>query len=255
MVTAVISGLYGLLFGSFANVVIHRIPRGESIVLPRSACPSCGQCIAARDNIPVISWLLLGGRCRGCGDRIGPRYPVVELTAAALFVIVGAAEGLSWVLPAQLFFVWALLALSVIDIDTHRLPNALLYPCMGVSAVLLVAAGAIEGDVRSLVESLVGGVLAFLVMFVVWFVARGGLGYGDVRLSGYIGLNLGFLTLGHVPVALFVGFLAGAIAGIVLMVVAGRGRKHKVAFGPSLAVGGFVALIWGQSLIDLYLGR
>ena len=255
MLIAICSGVYGLLFGSFANVVIHRVPRGESIVRPRSACPSCATPIAARDNVPLLSWLLLRGRCRQCGEGISPRYPAVEVATAVLFVLMGWSIGLSWALPAFLFFSWALMALSVIDIDTHRLPNALLYPCVAVSIVLLAGAGLIEGDPRSLAEGAAGGALAFTIMFVVWFVARGGLGYGDVRLSGYLGLHLGYLTLGHVPLGLFVGFFAGAVGGAVLMVVKGRGRKHRVAFGPYLAGGALVAVIWGQPLIDLYLGR
>lgn len=255
MLLAVISGAYGLLFGSFANVVIHRVPLGESIVKPRSACPSCQRPISARDNIPLLSWLVLRGKCRGCGEAISPRYPVVEVATAALFVVVGLSIGFEWALPAFLFFSWALMALSVIDIDTHRLPNALLYPCTAISVVLLLGAGLIEGDTRSLVEGAAGGALAFVVMFVIWFVAKGGLGYGDVRLSGYLGLHLGFLTLGHVPLGLFLGFLGGAAGGVVLMVVRGRGRKHKVAFGPYLAGGALAAVVWGQPLIDLYLGR
>jgi leader peptidase (prepilin peptidase) / N-methyltransferase len=255
MLIAIFSGVYGLLLGSFANVVIHRVPRGESIARPRSGCPSCGAQIAARDNVPLLSWLLLRGRCRQCGDSISARYPAVEVATAALFVLMGWTIGWTWELPGFLFFSWALMALSVIDIDTHRLPNALLYPCTGVSIVLLAGAGILDGDRRSLIESAAGGALGFAVMLVVWFVAKGGLGYGDVRLSGYLGLHLGYLTLGHVPLGLFVGFFAGAVGGAVLMVVKGRGRKHKVAFGPYLALGALVAVIWGQPLIDLYLGR
>ena len=255
LLVATISGVYGLLFGSFANVVIHRVPRGESVVRPRSECPSCQHPIAARDNVPVLSWLVLRGRCRECGSAIGGRYLAVELATAALCVAIGWSIGMTWALPAYLFFAWALVALSVIDIDTHRLPNALLYPCTAISVALLTMAAVAEGDIGALVDSAAGGALGFVLMFVVWFVAKGGLGYGDVRLSGYLGLHLGFLTLGHVPLGLFIGFLAGALGGAVAMVVLGRGRKHKVAFGPYLALGGVVAVLWGQPLIDVYLGR
>lgn len=255
MMLAVVSGVYGLLFGSFANVVIHRVPLGASVVRPRSCCPNCEKPIASRDNIPLVSWLLLRGRCRSCDARISPRYPLVEVATGLLFVVVGVSVGWTWALPAFLFFTWALVALSVIDIDTHRLPNALLYPCMAVSTVLLGAAGLLERDVRSLIEGAIGGAIAFAIMFVIWFVARGGLGYGDVRLSGYLGLHLGFVGMGHVPLGLFLGFAGGAIGGAVLMIAKGRGRKHKVAFGPYLAGGALLALVWGEPLLDLYLGR
>ncbi len=255
MLVAAISGVYGLLLGSFANVVIHRVPAGHSVVRPPSACPSCDTAIGALDNIPVFSWLLLRGRCRHCGTPISARYPLVEAGTAILCAVVGVSIGLTWELPAFLFFTWALVALSVIDLDTHRLPNALLYPCMAISAVLLLAAGVLDGDTRSLVEAAAGGALGFGIMLVVWFIARGGLGYGDVRFSGYLGLHLGYLTLGHVPLGLFLGFFAGSLAGVVLMGVLGRGRKHKLAFGPSLAVGALAAVLVGQPLIDLYLGR
>ena len=252
---AVISGLYGLVLGSFANVVIHRVPKGESVVRPCSSCPSCDTPIASRDNVPLVSWLVLRGKCRQCAAPISPRYPAVEIVTCALFVVVGLSVGFEWSLPAFLFFTWALTALSVIDIDTHRLPNALLYPCFAVSIVLLGGAGLVEQDWRSLVEAAAGGLIAFVAMFVIWFVARGGLGYGDVRLSGYLGMHLGYLTLGHVPVGLFLGFFGGALGGAVLMAVKGRSRKTKLAFGPYLAAGALVALVWGQPLIDLYLGR
>ena len=255
MLAAVISGVFGLVSGSFANMVIHRVPAGASVVRPSSRCPSCDTAIGRLDNIPVLSWLLLRGRCRHCGVDISPRYPLVEAGTVALCAVVGASIGLNWELPAFLFFAWALIALSVIDLDTHRLPNALQYPCMAESPELLVAAGLIDGDIRSIVEAAAGGAIGFAIMFVVWFVARGGLGYGDVRFSGYLGLHLGYLTLGHVPLGLFLGFLLGSVAGVVLMVALGRGRKHKLAFGPSLAVGAMIAVLIGQPLIDLYLGR
>ena len=170
-------------------------------------------------------------------------------------MVVGLSVGFTWALPAFLFFAWALMSLSVIDIDTHRLPNALLYPCAAISGVLLAGAALIEGDIRSLVEGAAGGALGFVLMFVIWWVARGGLGYGDVRLAGYLGMHLGFLTLGHVPLGLFLGFLLGSIGGLVLIAVRGRDRKHKVAFGPYLAAGALLAVVWGQPLLDLYLGR
>jgi leader peptidase (prepilin peptidase)/N-methyltransferase len=251
---AVISGLYGLLLGSFANVVIYRVPEGLSVVKPRSACPTCDEPIGSRDNIPVLSWLILRGRCRHCSTSISSRYPLVELATGALFVVVALVVGADWSLPAHLWFAWSLVSLSMIDIDTHKLPNRLLYPCLAGSLVLLAAAGLITSDYRSMMEGAVGGLLSFAVMFVIWFFARGGLGYGDVRLAGLLGLHLGYVSLPHVPLGLFLGFFAGAAVGIVLLAM-GRSRKQKLPFGPFLAVGALATLLWGQPLIDLYLGR
>jgi leader peptidase (prepilin peptidase)/N-methyltransferase len=254
MIIVAISSLCGLVLGSFANVVIHRVPAGVSIVTPRSACPGCGSVISVRDNIPMLSWLLLRGRCRACTNPISRRYPAVELATGLLFLMVALVLGRGWSLPGHLFLVWALIALSMIDIDTHRLPNRVLYPCLAISAALLLVAGIVDQDPRSLVEATVGGFTGFAVMFVIWFFARGGLGYGDVRLAGYLGMHLGYVSLPHMPLGLFLGFFAGAAGGVVMMAM-GRSRKHKVPFGPFLAVGALVALLWGQPLLDLYLGR
>jgi leader peptidase (prepilin peptidase)/N-methyltransferase len=254
MIVAVVSGVYGLLLGSFANVVIHRVLEGRSVVHPRSRCPRCDHDIAAYDNVPVISWLLLRGKCRSCKAPVSIRYPGVELLMAVVFVAVAVSVGLEWSLPAHLWFAWSLVALSMIDIDTHRLPNRLLYPAAGVSVALLVAAGLADGDTSSLLTSGLGALIGFAVMFVVWLVARGGLGYGDVRLGGYIGLHLGYESLGHVPVAIFAGFASGAIGGLILMLVGSHSRKSRVAFGPFLGLGALISLAVGQPVLDWYLG-
>ncbi len=252
---ALICAAVGLLYGSFANVVIHRVPLGQSVVRPRSACPSCATVLSAWENIPVVSWLALRGRCRTCAKPISPRYPLVEVATAALWGTVAWSVGLRPELPAMLVFVWVLLVLSVIDLATYRIPNAVLYPATALSGMLLVGAGVLSGDPGSLVTAGIGGALGFGVMALVWLAARGGLGYGDVRLSGYLGLHLGFLSVGHVPLGLFAGFATGGVVGLIMVTVGGRGRRHRLAFGPYLAIGALVALLWGDPLLDLYLGR
>ncbi len=253
MVVATIAGLYGLIIGSFLNVVIHRVPRGTSVIRPPSACPRCHHHIAWYDNLPVVSWLLLGRRCRNCSASIAWRYPLVELVTALVFVAVSLAVGLRWVLGAYLFFAAVLVALSGIDIDTRKIPNAVLFPAWAVSAVLLAVGAGLDGDPRRLVWAAVGAAIGFVVLFVIWFVAPGGMGYGDVRLAGYIGLHLGYLSPGHVAVGLFLGFLAGALGGAAVLLTTGRGRGTKIPFGPFLALGALVAVVAGQPLIDAYL--
>ncbi len=248
-----IAGLYGLIIGSFLNVVIHRVPRGTSVIRPSSACPRCDHEIAWYDNLPVLSWVLLRRRCRNCSSVIAWRYPLVEVTTAAVFVAVSLSIGLRWILGAYLFFAAVLVALSGIDIDTRKIPNAVLYPSWAVSILLISVGAALDGDLSRMVWAAVGAALGFAVLFVIWFVAPGGMGYGDVRLAGYIGLHLGFLSLGHVAVGLFLGFLAGALGGAAVLLVTGRHRRTKIPFGPFLAMGAITAVIVGQPIIDAYL--
>ena len=252
-VVATIAGLYGLIIGSFLNVVIHRVPRGASVVRPPSACPRCDHEIAWYDNLPVLSWVLLRRRCRSCSAPIAWRYPLVEATTAGVFVAVSLSVGLKWVLGAYLFFAAVLVALSGIDIDTRKIPNAVLYPSWAVSVVLLSGGAVLDGDPGRLVWAAAGAGIGFAVLFVIWFVAPGGMGYGDVRLAGYIGLHLGYLSIGRLAVGLFLGFLAGALGGAAVLLVTGRGRGTKIPFGPFLALGALAAVVAGQPIVDAYL--
>ncbi|MCP3938305.1 MAG: prepilin peptidase [Actinomycetia bacterium] len=254
MIVPVVSGFYGLLIGSFLNVVIHRVPREESINHPRSHCPACGTAIAWFDNVPFISWLVLRGRCRGCSAPISPRYPIVEALSAATFVVVAMAVGAAWILPAFLVFAAVLIALSGIDIDTRKIPNRLLYPAVAAAIVLLGGGALLDSAADRLLWAAAGAALGFTILFAIWFIAPGGMGYGDVRLSGYIGLHLGYFGLGHVALGLFVGFLLGAVVGVVLMAVGGRSRKSAIPFGPFLAAGAVFALAVGDPILDAYLG-
>jgi leader peptidase (prepilin peptidase) / N-methyltransferase len=234
----------GAVLGSFLNVVIHRLPRGESLVRPRSRCPSCGTQIAGYDNVPIVSWLLLRGRCRHCGARISPRYPAVELITALVFAAVVLVRGFDDDLIIELPFVAALIALAGIDLDHKLLPNKIVYPlaAWGVVAVLIA-------DRDHSVEHLVAGAGAFLFLFAAALAYPRGMGMGDVKLAGAMGIYLG----ASVIPALLIAFLAGSVVGIVIIAREGaEARKKAVPFGIFLALGGIVAVLAGPELIDVY---
>ena len=247
--------LFGLVIGSFLNVVIHRTPAGESIVKPRSRCPSCGTQIAERDNIPVLSWLMLRGKCRHCGVPISARYPIVELLTGALFAALAWRLGLAWELPAFLVFTAGLIALSGIDLDTFLLPKKVFYPVLFSSGALLLAAGVLTRDWQGLREAVIGSLLAFAVLGGIHFAYPKGMGFGDVRLVALLGLFLGWLELGAVAVGLFLGFMLGAVVGVGLMIAGRRGRKDRIPFGPFLAAGAYLAIFLAGPILNLYLGR
>jgi len=237
-------GLIGAVIGSFLNVVAHRVPLGESLVSPGSHCPGCGAPVRPYDNIPVVSWLLLRGRCRNCGMRISPRYPLVELATAIAFAAVVAVRGFDNDLILELPLVAALIALAAIDFDHKLLPNKIVYPlaAYGVIATLLV-------DQDDLVENLIAGAGAFLFLLVAVIAYPRGMGMGDVKLAGAMGLYLG---LSVIP-ALLVAFLSGSLVGVVILAREGAaGRKKAVPFGVFLALGGIVGVLAGPELIDLY---
>ena len=241
------AAVLGAIIGSFLNVVVWRLPRGESLASPPSRCPSCGNRIAPYDNVPVVSWLLLRGRCRHCGARISPRYPLVELLTAAAFAGVVAIRGFDSGLVLELPFVACLIALAGIDYDHKLLPNKIVYPmaAYGLLATLLV-----DGD--DLVENLIAGAGAFLFLFVAVLAYPRGMGMGDVKLGGAMGLYLG---LAIVP-ALLAAFLSGTLVGLVIIAREGAAaRKKAVPFGVFLALGGLVGVLAGPELIELYEDR
>jgi leader peptidase (prepilin peptidase)/N-methyltransferase len=232
------------VLGSFLNVVIHRLPRGESLVHPRSRCPSCEKQIAGYDNIPIVSWLVLRGRCRHCGAPISPRYPAVELITALVFAAVVLVRGFDDDLIIELPFVAALIALAGIDLDHRLLPNKIVYPlaAWGVVAVLIA-------DRDDIVEHLVAGAGAFLFLFLAVLAYPRGMGMGDVKLAGAMGIYLGTSVI---P-ALLVAFLSGSVVGIVIIAREGAAaRKKAVPFGVFLALGGIVGVLAGPELIDIY---
>ena len=257
MLALVVAGcaLLGLVVGSFLNVVIHRVPEHRSIVKPRSACPSCGTELANRDNIPVLSWLLLKGKCRTCGAAISARYPIVELTTGVVFALLGARFGADWALPAFLVLAAGLIAQSGIDLDTNLLPNRVVYPTLFATAALLLVAGLVDGGTRGLAEAAAGGLIAFAVLYLIHFVSPKGMGFGDVRLAGLVGMAMGWVELPLVGVGLFFAFLLASVVGVTLMALKRKGRKDRVPFGPFLAAGAVLAVLVGQKVLDLYLGR
>jgi leader peptidase (prepilin peptidase) / N-methyltransferase len=236
--------LLGAVIGSFLNVVIHRLPRRESLAFPASRCTSCGERIRVRDNVPVLSWIALRGRCRGCAQRISSRYPVVELITALLFAAVGLVRGFDADLFVELPLVAVLVAVAAIDLEHHLIPNRILLPA---AAFAIVVTALVEPG--QLPERLIAAAGAFGFLLLAALAYPGGMGMGDVKLAGVMGLYLG----ASVVPALAVAFLAGSVVGVALMARQGFGaRKRGLPFGPFLAVGGCVGLLAGPELIGLY---
>lgn len=242
--------LFGLVIGSFLNVVIHRLPRGESIVRPASRCPGCGRPIRAPDNIPVLSWLLLRGRCRSCGMRISAVYPAVELLTAALFVLYLRRFGPTWGLIPQLALASAMIAVVFIDLEHWIIPDAITLPGMGAG---LLATPLLPHTLQEGVIGLVGGGLFFYLVAEISFriLKREGIGGGDIKLAAMMGAFLGWRLL---TVAIFLALLTGSAVGLALMAAGKRGRKDAIPFGPFLASGTVLAGLWGERLIGWYLG-
>lgn len=241
----------GAVFGSFLTVVIHRVPAGESVMRPRSRCPSCGTHLRAIDNVPMLSWLLLGGGCHACGTRISAIYPLTELAcgvlfaaAALLFADVGAALLLAPVLAV-------LVAISVIDIRTKRIPNRIVYPSFAAAAVFVAVADGV-GSELDVVRAGIGALAYGAGLLIVAMISPRGMGMGDVKLAGLIGLACGSLGLRFVGVAAGVGILLGGM-GAIGALLAGAGRKSALPFGPFLAAGAVVAVLVGEQVADAYL--
>jgi leader peptidase (prepilin peptidase)/N-methyltransferase len=234
----------GLAIGSFLNVVAYRLPRGESLAFPRSRCTSCEHEIRPLDNVPVLSWLALHGRCRNCKAQISARYPAIEALTALVFAAIVLIRGVHPELALQLPFAAMLIAVSAIDFEHKIVPNKVLLPM----AVLGLVGDAVLRT-SHLPELLISGAGAFLVLFIAALIHPAGMGMGDVKLVGVMGLYLG----SAVAPAMFIGFLSGSVVGVVLLVRHGMAaRKMKVPFGPFLALGGLVALLAGPELVHLY---
>ena len=258
-------GILGLLVGSFLNVVIYRVPLGKSVVSPPSACPGCGARIKPWDNIPVLSWLVLRGRCRSCSRPISPRYPVVEGVTGILFaaaalrfsqpldIPTAALVATAILLAAYLYFAAISVALAAIDLDTHKLPNVIVLPAYIVVAVLLVAASVVYGDYSQLLRAAIGGAVLFAAYFGMAMVYPGGMGFGDVKLAGVIGMLLGFLGWGTLVVGAFSAFLLGGLFGIALLVFRRAGRKTGIPFGPWMLAGAWLGIFIGERIWNGYL--
>jgi leader peptidase (prepilin peptidase) / N-methyltransferase len=244
--------LLGLAVGSFLNVVVWRVPRGESVVHPPSACPGCGRRIRARDNVPVLSWLLLRGRCRDCGTRIAVRYPLVEVGTTVLFGL-AALHVPAWAVPAYAYLAAIGVALALIDLDTHRLPNAIVLPSYPVLAALLALASWGEGDGGALVRAVVGGCGLWVAYFLLCLAYPRGMGFGDVKLAGLLGAALAWLGWGPFAVGAFGAFLLGGLFSVVLLLTGRASRGSGIPFGPWMVLGAGAGIAVGTPLWDAYL--
>lgn len=269
---SVLVGVLGLAIGSFLNVVVYRVPAGISVVAPASSCPGCGHDIRRRDNVPVVSWLILRARCRDCSAPISARYPLVEAATGLLFVAVAMFSMLApWsplagldgtrglvrgalLLGAFLYVMAISVSLTLIDLDTHTLPNRIVLPAYIVLPLLLLAASAVSGDWAAALRGLIGLVVLGFVYLALALAVPGGMGLGDVKLAGVLGLVLAYLGWGPLAVGSFGAFLLGGTFAIVLLVVRRAGRRSGIPFGPWMLAGAWLGIAVGAPVWDLYLG-
>jgi leader peptidase (prepilin peptidase)/N-methyltransferase len=249
-----VSAVLGLLIGSFLNVVVWRVPRGESIVSPPSHCPRCDTPISPRDNVPVVSWLLLRGKCRHCGEPISARYPAVELLTGVVFGALAAKLGVDWALPAFLYLGAVGVALALIDLDHKRLPNTLTLPSYVVGIVLLGAAALLRHDVWSIERALIGMASLYAVYFLLVLAYPAGMGFGDVKLAGVLGLWLGYLGWPELVVGGMAGFVLGGVFGVAVLLARRASRKTQVPYGPFMILGAFGAIWLADAIAHAYLG-
>jgi leader peptidase (prepilin peptidase)/N-methyltransferase len=246
VVAAAVVAVLGLCVGSFLNVVIARLPEGRSLVRPRSACPRCGTPIAWHDNIPLVSFARLLGRCRHCHGPISWRYPLVEAVTGGLFLLVLRQRGLGPDLAPALALTAALVAVTAIDLEHQIIPDALTLPGTALGLAWALLAGR-PGWAESLLGILLGGGIFFVIIVA----SRGGMGGGDMKLGAMLGAFLGWKVL---LVGLLLAILSGGLVAVVLLALGRAGRKDAVPFGPFLALGGMVAVLWGERLLGWYLG-
>ncbi len=249
--------MLGLVVGSFVNVVVSRVPRGEPVLSSPVVRPECGHRVRAVDAVPVVSWLALRGRCRDCGARIPGRQPAVEVGTAVLFGLVVSRVGLSWSLPALLYLAAVAVALALIDLAVRRLPDAIVLPSYVVGFVLLALASWNPGgtsDWPALVRAAVGGAVMYVVYFVLVLIYPKGMGFGDVKLAGVLGMYLGWAGWGALVVGWFSGFVLGGVFSLVLVVARRAGRGSAIPFGPWMLLGAGVGLAWGEQIGGWYVG-
>ena len=246
MLPAVFVFFFGLLIGSFLNVCIWRLPREESIIRPGSHCPACSTVLGARDLVPVLSWLFLRGKCRFCGEKIPARYPAVELLTGGLFFACYLHYGLTPGLVAALVFSAFMVAITFIDLDHQIILDGMLALLAVCGLGLQLWTGSV-GFVSMLIGAFVGGGLLLLLAIL----SRGGMGGGDVKFAAALGFWLGWpgILLG-----LFLGFVLGGLISLLLLVTGLRGRKDFIPFGPFIAIGAWIALLYGRRILDWYLG-
>ena len=247
-------GILGLAIGSFLNVVIYRVPRGESIVRPGSHCPACEAQIAARDNVPVISWMVLRGRCRSCGAAISPRYLLIEVLTGVLFALTAARLGATGVLPAVLVADATLVALAAVDLERLLLPKRIVYPGLALVLALLLGAAVVEGAWGRLGIAVVCAVAWYSLFFAINLAAPRALGFGDVRLSLLLGIVLGWFGWRYVVVGFFAANLFGAVVGVALIATGRLSRRQPVPYGVFLATGTIGTLLAGPIAVSWLAG-
>ncbi|HYA44511.1 MAG TPA: prepilin peptidase [Acidimicrobiales bacterium] len=252
---ALLLGVLGLVVGSFANVVIYRVPAGRSIVRPGSACPKCGASIRARDNVPIVSWLFLRGRCRDCKAPIPVRYPLVEALVGGLFAGMGLRFGLSWTAGAEAVLAAGLVALGFIDLDHMLLPRKVVYTTLALVGALLLAGAAASGDWHRLLIAAACGAVAWTLFFAINYVSPRALGFGDVRLALLIGLGLGWVGWAYAFLGFVVAAVLGSVVGVSLMAAGRASRRTPVPFGTFLAAGAMLSALAGSPVVNWYLGQ
>ena len=250
---AVLCAAAGICVGTYLNLVIDQVPRKRPMWPLRTGCRNCLDGAGAASGPPMLPWLVRKRRCPTCGQRVSIRYGVVELGTAVLFAAAAIRLGPDAALPAYLVFFACLVSISVIDLELQIIPNRIVYPTIAVSLPLLALAAVAKTDIDPLVTALAGAGIAFAILLVVHLVSPASMGFGDVRLAFILGLFLGWFDLSHVAIGLFVGFALGAVVGIGLMLFGGRGRKDSVSFGPFLATGAAIAVLFGDPLVRWWL--
>ncbi|RWZ50032.1 prepilin peptidase [Labedella phragmitis] len=267
VVGAVLVGVFGLLIGSFLNVVVYRVPNGLSVVNPPSACPGCGADIKPYDNVPVLSWLVLGGRCRACREPISVRYPLVELAGGVAFIgvagwwtsVTGLTETVSGIvasglgLVAFLYLAAVSLALGLIDLDLHRLPDRIVLPAYVVLTVLLGASALLDGRPEALGRAVIGAAVLAVFYLILATVKPGAMGLGDVKLAGVLGLALAWLGWPQLIVGAFGAFLTGGLFAVSLLVTGRARRGSGIPFGPWMLLGAWIGAVAGEPVATVYL--
>jgi len=248
---ALVAFPFGLAIGSFMTVVVARVPEGQSVLRPRSRCSRCGTELRNRDNVPVVSWLLLGGRCRSCGERISVMYPLLELSTAVLVAGAAVTYDRPWIAVMVALFLAPMPAITWIDIERRIIPNRITYPAFLGFAGYVAIAWLFDGGTDP-VRGSIGALLYGGGLFLVALVSRG-MGMGDVKLALVIGVVLGSIGLRYVGVAAAGAVLFGGVGGVVALAM-GRNRKAMIPFGPYMAAGAVVAAFWGEPIADWYLG-
>lgn len=254
-VEIVIAAIYGAVIGSFLTVVIGRVPAKESIVHPRSRCGVCGTQLGAADLVPVLSWCVRRGRCAHCGAKVSARYPLIEVLTALVFALITWRYGLDGRGIVLCVIAAGLVALSAIDFETFKLPNAIVYPLSGMGAAGILLVSLVQSEYRGdLLQAILGATCVFTVFFLLHLISPRSLGFGDVRLSALLGGSTAWISWGTTFVSLFAAFAFGAVIGTVMMLVGRGGRKTALPFGPMLAAGWLFGLLYGPQIADAYLG-